>query len=355
MLHGIKIALNEFMPPKTVLNFYKTGSRVQHLVTFAFLGFAIGFTSISHAKTTSRAGGTSIKKNELSLEQKVENQIKLDLSRAGSFGINGLQAKGGDSSGGGNPEEVKFIATAIQIRNWLNLAPEFVKTNFGFEVAVFSKAIEETQISCAAEPYLSYIREKSKKAFFIQPLKTVFLDCDKFGLLTVDIEAFRGVIFHEYMRSAGIEGENVYQYSSRINWMISSTFEISISPVYGNYLALETRESAAVYYRGRMPVYRSASNYGNQTYIYDVELKKESDGVWVGEGHISEQFRMMPCYYPVRVRYQILYGYSKPFAFVQVALPAILPNYLDKDELTGKYSCPVPVIKMKTLKIEKID
>ena len=369
---GTEIALSKLMTRKTLQAWINSIPRAQHVATFAILSLALasgpkslaqaskpvnskfsGAVLSDSAKALSRDSKSPLKKDGLNFEQKIEKQIKLDLNRRESIGINGLRALGGDSSGGGNPEEVKFIATAVQIRNWLNLAPEFVKTHFGFEVEVLTKAIKETQISCASEPYLGYIREKSKKAFFIQPLKTVFLDCEKFGSLTVDTEAFRGVIFHEYMRSADIEGENSYQYSSQINWVITSAYEISMAPVYGNYLAVEPGESASVYYRGRIPFYWSKSKYGNEIYGYEVELKKESDGVWTGVGYVLEEFRMMPCYYPVRVRYQILHGYKERVAYVQVTLPASLPDRLDRNESTGKLTCPVPPIKNKSLTIVK--
>lgn len=372
MFLGTRIAKKEFMTHKTPQSRLKSSPRVQQIVTFAILSLALVFASISQAETLElqRAviGETKLKQHtqesakdilssrlrtQLSLEKKVDQQIKLDLDGQKSIGINGLRALGGDSSGGGNPEEVKFIATAVQIRNWLNLAPEFVKTQFGFGTDVLTQAIGKTQVSCAAEPYLSYIRNKGKKAFFIQPLKTVFLDCEKLAPSIADTEAFRGLVFHEYMRSAGIEGEDVYKYSSQINWVVISAYEISNSPVHGNYAEGELGETAAVYYRGRIPIYRGGSWYGDRFYLYDVELTKQSDGIWIGEGNITQEGRVMPCYYQVRVKYQILYGYEKPVAYVQVTLPVALSNSLDRNEQTGKLTCPVPPMKIKTLTLQR--
>ena len=366
MSTGIGIANFRTMTTNCQLASIKPSLRIQYLVTFAILSLSAIYPSFSHAQSVSRSSpplsnGKSLKptssdrqqptlRNEdISLDQKVEQQIKFDLKQNEPIGTNGLRALGGDSSGGGNPEEVRFIAEAVRIRNWLNLAPQFLQKQFGFGIEVVDGAISKTQIACAAEPYLSFIRAKSKKVYFIEPLKTVFLDCELFNTVTSDIEAFRGVIFHEYLRSAGIEGENFYKYSSRIQWMIVNAYEIAHSPVYGNYDQDQGTEIMGIYYRGQSPIYVAQSYYGSSLYRYEVELKKSSDGKWIGEGYIEEKFRMMPCYFPVRVEYQVDRGYTKPVAHVTVTLPASMPDSLELDRTTSKISCPIPPMKIKRL------
>ncbi len=294
--------------------------------------------SASKGLTNGKANNLLSKSGISDLEKMIVRQIELDKQK--QFGINGTKLLGGDGSGGGNPEEVTFIREAIQIHEWLSMNPEKLKNEFGFALNVYTEAIQTTQVACAPELYLSYIRSLNKKVYFINGLKSVFLDCDKFEQTKADQVAFRSVVFHEYMRSAGLEGEDTYKYSSRIHDLVTRIWNEAHTPVPGVYASQGSRNKIIVGYSARTMFLISNFFYGDDIHQVKMELVQTQPGKWVAHGQIEVRSRVRFCTYPVKVEFVPVTGYTKPVADVKTTLPVSLPSFLAQ-------GCPQPPQKTR--------
>jgi hypothetical protein len=303
---------------------------------------AVKEIEIEHSQSlNSKSHSSELRLDSLRLEKLVNKQIKSDLEKQRSFGIDGEKLLGGDGSGGGNNEEIAFVTEAIRIYEWLNLKPSILQKEFGFDLSVYRISVAKTRVSCALEPYLSFLREKHKKAYFIAALKTIFLDCEKFDEMKSDTDIFRSLVFHEYSRSAQVEGEDVYKYSSRIPSLIARIWNETTSPSAGIYGSQGNRMKFSIIYFGQTPILTTEFYYDNHSYKATMDLEKSADGVWVGKGQIElKALGGYACQYPVKVEMIPLQGYVRPAVQVRFTMPESLPGLIEKD-------CPQPSQKSR--------
>jgi hypothetical protein len=128
--------------------------------------------------------------------------------------LSALSKEGAGSSGGGNPQEVKFIGQARSLHIKLMKIKD-ASVVLGIDLEDFKLAIDSTEVHCAFPPFKEIMKTKDKLAYFDSKTHSIYLDCPNFDLLKNSGDGYSAVVFHEYMRE--VAGENsAYQVSSKI-------------------------------------------------------------------------------------------------------------------------------------------
>lgn len=119
--------------------------------------------------------------------------------------------------GGGNFTAAEFVSLAHEIRIQLTLADAWEKIEVSLET--YEKAIELTKVVCASSKKLEFLRSSQFNAYYEPNDKTIFLDCKSWRKnITLGMKV---TLFHEYMRSIGLE-DSEYKISSKIKKYLPS-------------------------------------------------------------------------------------------------------------------------------------
>jgi hypothetical protein len=135
-------------------------------------------------------------------------------------------AHGTGSSGGGAPAEKRFIESARKLYSELTADPHLVQETFKSEeterllkteglLRGFLRAIDTTAVQCAVSKQLNKIKKLEKVAYYESSKKTIYIDCFR------ENEIDKGIRFHEYMRSLGIEASQ-YEHSSKLELVLDT-------------------------------------------------------------------------------------------------------------------------------------
>lgn len=138
--------------------------------------------------------------------------------------ICGQAQAGGTSGGGGHEVEAGFKAKLILIANELSDYMPAAKAELKFDVYQLKSIVESHglfQPKCATGATLDLMKSQSKQALVLNTNITIVnLDCTEImipnwkALFASTLPGDSVFFLHEGLRSAGVEGENDYSYSS---------------------------------------------------------------------------------------------------------------------------------------------
>lgn len=114
------------------------------------------------------------------------------------------------TKGGGHIMEGEFAAAGLVLSKKMPYLQEPYKS----AAKSFKKAIDETNVICAAGERLDHLVNIDQMAFYIPEEQTAWLDCDRWTK-EKDTDGAKITIAHEYFRAAGFE-DKTYKYSKGI-------------------------------------------------------------------------------------------------------------------------------------------